>query len=55
MFFRVLRGIWEFLMKFYKEEGEMHKPFKTIEHTCDFCVVGGGLSGTIAALSAARK
>lgn len=29
--------------------------FKTIEHTCDFCVVGGGLSGTIAALSAARK
>lgn len=33
----------------------MHKPFKTIEHTCDFCVVGGGLSGTIAALSAARK
>ena len=33
----------------------MHKSFKTIEHTCDFCVVGGGLSGTIAALSAARK
>ena len=28
--------------------------FKTIEHTCDFCVVGGGLAGTIAALSAAR-
>ena len=28
--------------------------FKTIEHNCDFCVVGGGLSGTIAALSAAR-
>ncbi len=29
--------------------------FKTIEHSCDFCVVGGGLAGTIAALSAARK
>ncbi len=29
--------------------------FKTIEHKCDFCVVGGGLAGTIAALSAARK
>lgn len=29
--------------------------FKTVEHTCDFCVVGGGLSGTIAALTAARK
>ncbi|MBE7033716.1 MAG: FAD-dependent oxidoreductase, partial [Ruminococcaceae bacterium] len=29
--------------------------FKTINHNCDFCVVGGGLSGTIAALSAARK
>lgn len=28
--------------------------FKTIEHNCDFCIVGGGLSGTIAALSAAR-
>lgn len=28
--------------------------FKTIEHTCDLCVVGGGLAGTIAALSAAR-
>lgn len=28
--------------------------FKTITHTCDFCVVGGGLAGTIAALSAAR-
>ena len=29
--------------------------FKTIEHTCDLCVVGGGLSGTIAALAAARR
>lgn len=33
----------------------MNKTFRTIEHTCDLCVVGGGLSGTIAALSAARK
>lgn len=33
----------------------MNKTFKTIEHTCDFCVVGGGLAGTIAALSAARR
>ena len=32
----------------------MKSTFKTIEHTCDLCVVGGGLSGTIAALSAAR-
>ncbi len=29
--------------------------FKTIEYNCDFCVIGGGLAGTIAALSAARK
>lgn len=29
--------------------------FKTMEHTCDLCIIGGGLSGTIAALSAARK
>lgn len=29
--------------------------FKTVEHTCDLCVVGGGLAGTVAALSAARK
>ncbi len=29
--------------------------FKTVEHACDLCVVGGGLAGTIAALSAARK
>lgn len=29
--------------------------FKTNEYICDFCVVGGGLAGTIAALSAARK
>lgn len=28
--------------------------FKTINHKCDFCVVGGGLSGTCAALAAAR-
>ena len=33
----------------------MKSIFKTINHNCDFCVVGGGLSGTIAALSAARK
>lgn len=33
----------------------MNKVFKIIEHTCDFCVVGGGLAGTIAALSAARR
>ncbi|MBQ8808554.1 MAG: FAD-dependent oxidoreductase [Clostridia bacterium] len=29
--------------------------FKTIEYDCDLCVVGGGLAGTIAALSAARS
>lgn len=29
--------------------------FKTIVHECDFCVVGGGLAGTIAALAAARR
>ncbi len=29
--------------------------FKTIKHECDLCVVGGGLAGTITALSAARK
>lgn len=33
----------------------MKKAFETKEYKCDFCVVGGGLSGTIAALSAARK
>lgn len=32
----------------------MESIFKTIEHKCDLCIVGGGLSGTIAALSAAR-
>ena len=32
----------------------MESKFKTIEHKCDLCIVGGGLSGTIAALSAAR-
>lgn len=29
--------------------------FKVIEHKADFCVIGGGLAGTIAALSAARN
>jgi uncharacterized protein with NAD-binding domain and iron-sulfur cluster len=29
--------------------------FKTIEHDVDFCVVGGGLSGMCAAISAARN
>lgn len=33
----------------------MKTPFKTYEYHCDLCVVGGGLSGTIAALTAARK
>lgn len=33
----------------------MKSVFKTIEHYCDFCVVGGGLAGTIGALAAARK
>lgn len=33
----------------------MKAVFKTIEYSCDICVAGGGLSGTIAALSAARK
>ena len=33
----------------------MSSIFKTIEHSCDFCVVGGGLAGTIAALAAARN
>ncbi len=33
----------------------MKSIFKTIEHKADFCVVGGGLAGTIAALSAARS
>ena len=32
----------------------MKSPFKTIEYNCDLCIVGGGLAGTIAALSAAR-
>ncbi len=32
----------------------MKSTFKTIEHKCDLCIIGGGLSGTIAALSAAR-
>lgn len=27
----------------------MKQLFKTNTHTCDLCVVGGGLSGTIAA------
>ncbi|MFI3325597.1 MAG: FAD-dependent oxidoreductase [Clostridia bacterium] len=29
--------------------------FKTVTHNVDFCVIGGGLSGMIAAISAARK
>ena len=33
----------------------MSSIFKTIEHSCDFCVDGGGLGGTIAALAAARN
>ena len=33
----------------------MKSIFKTIEHKADFCIVGGGLAGTIAALSAARS
>ncbi|MBE7038092.1 MAG: FAD-dependent oxidoreductase [Ruminococcaceae bacterium] len=33
----------------------MNKIFDTKVYECDFCVVGGGLAGTIAALSAARK
>ncbi len=32
----------------------MLEHFQKIEHVCDLCVVGGGLSGTIAAISAAR-
>ena len=28
---------------------------KRVEVDCDFCVVGGGLAGTFAALSAARR
>ena len=30
------------------------KPYKTIRHRVDFCVVGGGLAGLCAAVSAAR-
>ncbi len=33
----------------------MKTTFKTHTYHCDFCIVGGGLAGTIAALSAARK
>ena len=32
----------------------MANVFETITHTCDLCIVGGGLAGTIAALAAAR-
>lgn len=31
------------------------RDIKTINHKADLCIIGGGLSGTIAALSAARK
>lgn len=33
----------------------MNTKLKTVEYSCDLCVVGGGLAGTIAALTAARK
>lgn len=33
----------------------MSNTFKTYEYNCDLCIVGGGLAGTIAALSAARN
>ena len=33
----------------------MKSVFKTINHKADLCIVGGGLAGTIAALSAARS
>ena len=32
----------------------MANVFETITHTCDLCIVGGGLAGTNAALAAAR-
>jgi len=32
----------------------MKKAFKTLKYNCDLCIIGGGLAGTIAALSAAR-
>ena len=32
----------------------MNKVFKSIEHECDLCIVGGGLSGMCAAIAAAR-
>ena len=32
----------------------MGNAFPTVTHRCDLCIVGGGLAGTIAALSAAR-
>ena len=30
-------------------------PFRRERHTCDFCVVGGGMAGVCAALAAARR
>jgi hypothetical protein len=35
-------------------KGHFMQPFKTIDHQCDVCVVGGGMAGVAAALSAAR-
>ena len=32
----------------------MNSVFKNIEHECDLCIVGGGLSGMCAAIAAAR-
>jgi hypothetical protein len=32
----------------------MRQTIQSIEHTCDFCVVGGGLAGVCAAIAAAR-
>lgn len=32
----------------------MSSKFKTNEHVCDFCVIGGGLAGMCAAVAAAR-
>lgn len=32
-----------------------HSPFRTVEHSVDFCVVGGGMAGLCAAVAAARR